>query len=257
MEQVNQINKALTKGASLKEDFAIANREFANATNYLSSAPLCIGTMAQLCLISTNRDFPLNDQENEMKFELLDCPNSFRACLYQVTAEVVTAFRQSHSSMDVVSRETVNVKGYLSQAAKILLRGTPIDIEDSFPVVMSRITQVATICEAETELVVDKYNNVIDIIDELVTASYGKLGDTEAKKNKAEYEKELAEMKKMQLEERKKKMEEELMDLKENEKKCQEAFAEAMDDIPSGWGRIGLNFVNGLAETVLGVATVG
>ena len=118
MEELNKVQDALTRKDSLKEDFELAHRQFADATNYLSAGPFCISTLAQLCLISTSRDFPLDKSKKE--FKVLTCPNSFRASLYQVTASTVTVFKESHSAMDVVRRETDNVKGYLGQALAIL-----------------------------------------------------------------------------------------------------------------------------------------
>ena len=110
----------------------MANRKFADATNYLSAGPICIGTLAQLCLISTSGDFSLDDSKKE--FKVLTCPNSFRASLYQVTASTVTAFMESHSAMDVVSRETDNVKGYLEQALAILFKVSNILIKLTYRV---------------------------------------------------------------------------------------------------------------------------
>lgn len=118
MEKAIAVQDGLAKGDALKEDFQLANQEFANATNYLTVGPICISTLGQLCLISTNRDFRLDDQK--MDFKILTNPSSFKACLYQVTSETVSAFKQSHSAMDVISRETSNVKGHMGQALQIL-----------------------------------------------------------------------------------------------------------------------------------------
>ena len=258
MEIVTKVQDTLTQKESLKEDFQLANREFANATNYLSAGPLCIGTMAQLCLISTNRDFSLNDQEGQkMEFKVLRDPRSFRACLYQVTSEAVDAFKQAHSAMDVVSRETGNVKGYLGQALKILFTGSSIDLEDSFPDVLNRISKVASTCEAEAEAVVKKYECVITVIDELVVAAYSKRNDTEAKKASAEHSKKMAQVKKGQLDERKKEMEQVMKECKEKEKECREELSKRMDEMPSGWDLIGMSIVSGLADTAMNIVTLG
>ena len=253
MEKIQGVLSNVTKGDSLKDDFAMANKEFANATNHLASAPLCISTMAQICLVATNRDFSIDDGR---KFEVLTSPESFRASLYQLSANVVNAFKQSHHAMDVVTRETNNVKGHLGLAMRILFQGTPVDLEDQFPTVLTRIERIATTCEEESQAVVEKFEHVIKIINEISEAAYVKKGKTEEAKDDAERNAEIAKLNKIFWEEQKKTVKAQLDKYEENEKELSKLLQEALDDVPSGWEMIGMKFVSGLAETVTNLSTL-
>ena len=57
-------------------------------------------------------------------------------------------------------------------------------------------------------------------------------------------------MYKKSAEEERKEAEERKKDFKDALKEAEENFKEASNDIPSGWGIIGMNFVEGLAKSV-------
>ncbi len=75
------------------------------------AAPVCLAIVGALNLIAASgQDFSLYSDE-KTKFEVLNWPGSFKACLHQVSSSVGTAFRFSHKNMDFIRLSMQRVPG--------------------------------------------------------------------------------------------------------------------------------------------------
>ena len=119
--------------------------------------------------------------------------------------------------------------------------------------VLNRISKVASTCETEAEKVVKRYEDVIDVIDELVQAAFATQMDSNAKKADAIHCKNIAQQKKDDLDQKRKNMKVLIEKYAKDEEKWTEDLAKRIDDMPSGWSAIGMGIVSGMAETAMGV----
>ncbi|CAB3978260.1 Hypothetical predicted protein [Paramuricea clavata] len=69
-----------------------------------------------------NGDFSLQDKENPIMFKHLMYPNSFRACLVQISNEGWKAFNLAHTNMDQIRLHSSNVDTHVRTAVKFLLK---------------------------------------------------------------------------------------------------------------------------------------
>ena len=119
--------------------------------------------------------------------------------------------------------------------------------------VLNRISKVASTCETEAEKVVKRYEDVIDVIDELVQAAFATQMDSNAKKADAIHCKNIAQQKKDDLDQKRKNMKMLIEKYAKDEEKWTKDLAKRIDDMPSGWSAIGMGIVSGMAETAMGV----
>ena len=85
---IQEVNKAIAnmnKGSDKKEELRMKLAAYSNWDRFLTPAPVSIALLGQLILVSADTDFSLQDKDNTIKFNLLKYPDSFRACLMQVS----------------------------------------------------------------------------------------------------------------------------------------------------------------------------
>ena len=67
-----------------------------NWAEFLTPAPLFIALLGQLMLVAGEKDFSLENQRPEEGFQFIQNPESFRACLVQVSNSGWRAFNEAH-----------------------------------------------------------------------------------------------------------------------------------------------------------------
>ena len=67
-----------------------------NWAEFLTPAPFSIALMGQLMLVAGEKDFSLENQRPEKGFQFIQHPESFRACLVQVSNSGWRAFNEAH-----------------------------------------------------------------------------------------------------------------------------------------------------------------
>ena len=88
---IQEVNKAIAnmnKGSDKKEEMRMKLAAYSNWDRFLTPAPLSIALLGQLILVSADADFSLEDKSKGIKFEKLKYPDSFRACLVQVSKRI-------------------------------------------------------------------------------------------------------------------------------------------------------------------------
>ena len=79
--------KNISKAKDIREEMELIVSPYANWEEFLVPAPMSICLLGQLILISTKTDFTLEKSQPKDGFLLLRWPNSFRACLVQVSSD--------------------------------------------------------------------------------------------------------------------------------------------------------------------------
>ena len=85
IQKVDQAIASINKGSDKKEELRMTLAPYSNWDNFLTPAPMTIALLGQLILVSADSDFSLQDQAKQIAFKHLQYPDSFRACLVQVS----------------------------------------------------------------------------------------------------------------------------------------------------------------------------
>ena len=96
---VADINKALIKsnsGGDKNETAVLMMSPSVNWAEFLTPAPMTIALLGHLLLIAGEKDFSLENQKPEKGFKFIEHPESFRACLVQVSNRGWRAFNEAH-----------------------------------------------------------------------------------------------------------------------------------------------------------------
>ena len=134
----------------------------------LLATPHSIAILGQLSVISTSIDFPINQGERK-NFEYLLHPDSFRACLAQISNMGREAFLTAHVGMDAIAIHTKRVPGYIEEVIEIFEEGEPDDMAD-VPLSLDGIKAVVDDCNKEAEKMVVAFDDVMKALSELQQA---------------------------------------------------------------------------------------
>lgn len=96
---VAKLDKALinaNSGDDKNETALLMMSPSVNWAEFLTPAPLSIALLGQLMLVAGEKDFSLENQRPEKGFQFIQHPESFRACLVQVSNTGWRAFNEAH-----------------------------------------------------------------------------------------------------------------------------------------------------------------
>ena len=215
-------------------------------------APTAVATLAQLAILSTShQDFPL--VEPARGFQRVNHPESFKACLMQVANEGYEAFNLAHVGMDEVRLATLGIPQDMKFVVQILMKGTDREVQLNLPRALAAIDRAADVCLVRSNEVVEKYESVRELIDELNETGMSTKGANEKEKAELELQRKNEELTKQYLEEEKAKAEAETAKLKEQLDKREKEYEDALESMPGPWTIFGLK----LAETGMELAESG
>lgn len=192
-QNLDKATASINKGVDKKEEMRLMMAPYANWDSFLSPAPLSIALLGQLILISSDADFSLQDKKESIKFEHLKYPDSFRACLVQVSNNGCDAFNKAHSSMDQIRLYSSNVDKHVQTAVRFLIAGSADDVESMVPVALRNIEGIADNCLDISTSVEKEFVAVMKMIAELLEACTRAKGQHEDDLKVAEVAREVAE----------------------------------------------------------------
>ncbi|XP_051784940.1 uncharacterized protein LOC114653829 isoform X8 [Erpetoichthys calabaricus] len=246
---------SISKAKDVRQETALLMKPYANWEEFLMPGPLSIAILGELVFISSNDDFSINKSPPIGGFKYIRYPDSFRACLMQVSNNGWVAFNEAHKNMDQIRLHSGNVPSYMKMAVKTLMQGNPDIVKALLPGQLKNIDDIATECTRLAMTTEEKFMGVILLIQEMLEACMNA---------KQFYEEDLKNIK-MKLEEAKikektAKLAEELSQqnldrLSKQLDEAQDQFKTSMDSLPSGWDLIGMNFVEGITESVSNLVT--
>ena len=238
-QELDKAIAGVNKGIDKKEEMRLMMAPYANWDTFLTPAPLSIALLGQLILISSDADFSLQDKKDSIKFEFLKYPDSFRACLVQVSNRGWDAFNKAHTSMDQIRLYSNNVDKHVKTAVKFLITGSAEDVQSMVPDALKNIDVIADDCLELATSVEKEFVAVMKLIAELLEACTRAKGQHEEDLKAAKIAHEVAEehMKAVQAEK-----EDVLSRRNEMEKQMKEAneeFKDAIKSMPGAWSIIG------------------
>lgn len=86
--------------------------------DFLSPAPATVAILGQLMAICTTTDFSLANKEPKDGFKYVKYPDSFRACLVQISSSGCDAFTNAHTHMDKIRLYITQFQGNVKDLFK-------------------------------------------------------------------------------------------------------------------------------------------
>ena len=212
----------------------------------LSQAPFVITSLGHLLLISAEKDFSLIEHTENAKFQYIKYPDSFRACLVQLSNNVWKAFDAAHHGMGRIHMKAINIDKDVEKAVHFIQEGTKKEL----PIVsqyLNNIEKQSTECVEAAESITDEFKEVANMMDELLEACSQSKGKYEDEQNKIQRKKDAALKKQEQIKKDKKELE------KRYEKEGNEVaeakikYDESVESYPSPWKIMLLSSIDGAA----------
>ncbi|XP_054834078.1 uncharacterized protein LOC129328815 [Eublepharis macularius] len=244
---------SVCKAQDVREDTELIMKPYANWEEYLMPAPLSIAILGNLIFISAGQgDFSINKNPPPRGFRYLRYPESFRACLCQVSNEGWHAFHEAHVNMDKIRLLTASIPGRMKLLVETLFQEVEV-VNAVLPGQLSSMKSIVTKCTTLAYNVKDKYKSVIFLIQELLEASTNaktahtrELEEVQTALRQAKIREEMATKHMKLAEEYYNKMQKQTEDTFKRYKK-------AMDDVPSGWEAIAMTIVENLGNAFAGL----
>ncbi|XP_058502482.1 uncharacterized protein LOC131470586 [Solea solea] len=251
--KIAETTQSLSTAAEMRETTKLLMQPKANWEEYLTPAPLSIAILGELVFISSNDDFSINKNPPAGGFKHIKYPDSFRACLMQICNSGWEAFNDAHNGMDRIRLHTSTIPNYIKTSVDILFNASDKVIETLLPDQLENIRSIADDCVEQATMVEKRYSDVISLIGELLEACvnaehfYGE--ELKEVKKKIKENKMREQTARMQNDQTKKAMQAMAKQMEE----AQDAYKQSMDSLPSGWEVIGMNFVDGIQSSVVGM----
>ncbi|XP_033858446.3 uncharacterized protein LOC117401739 [Acipenser ruthenus] len=240
----------ISKAEAVRKETELLMKPYANWEEYLMPGPLSIAILGELVFISSNTDFSINKNPPKGGFKYIKYPDSFRACLMQVSNSGWIAFNKAHKNMDQIRLHSNNVPSYMKMTVKTLLQDNNQIVQALLPGQLENIRTIADECTRLAESTENKFTDVILLIQEMLEACLNSkqcyeedVKEVQLKLEEAKLKKESAEKAKAMAEKNFGKMDKQLDEVHKQ-------FTSAMESMPNGWEMIGMSFVEGLTNTV-------
>ena len=238
-QELDKAIAGMNKGIDKKEEMRLMMAPYANWDTFLTPAPLSIALLGQLILISSDADFSLQDKKDSIKFEFLKYPDSFRACLVQVSNRGWDAFNKAHTSMDQIRLYSNNVDKHVKTAVKFLITGSAEDVQSMVPDALKNIEVIADDCLELATSVEKEFVAVMKLIAELLEACTRAKGQHEEDLKAAKIAREVAEEHMKAVKEEKQQAVSRRNEMEKQMKEANEEFKDAIKSMPGAWDIIG------------------
>lgn len=241
------------KAQDAREDTESIMTPYANWEEYLMPAPLSIAILGNLIFISAGQgDFSMNKNPPRHGFKYLRYPESFNACLCQVSNEGWHAFNEAHVNMDQIRLLTARIPGRMKLMVETLFQEVDM-VNAMLPGQLENMKSIVTKCTTLAYNVKDKYKSVICLIQELLEACINaksvhtrELEEVEITLRQAKIKEEMATKNMKMAEEYCNKMQKQTED-------SFKRYKQAMDNVPSGWEAIAMTVVENLGNAFAGL----
>ncbi|XP_041059733.1 uncharacterized protein LOC121286762 [Carcharodon carcharias] len=245
-----------TKAEEVRRDNMLIMQPYANWEEFLMPAPMSIAILGELIIISSVSDFPVNKHTPDRQYKYIKYPESFRACLMQVSNQGWKSFNLAHTNMDQVRLHSQSVPTHLKNTVKTLMEGDQQALQKILPLQLSSIKAVADECLGLAQEVEQSFSSVTDLIHELLEACTSAKGVYEAESKEVQHSLEEAKLRKATAENEKRLVEEYFTSMNKKVEEAHDAYRAALGSAPSEWGIVGMfaveNSINMVSNLVSG-----
>ncbi|XP_072371533.1 uncharacterized protein [Scyliorhinus torazame] len=256
---VANINSAFlkqTKAEAVRRDNMLMMQPYANWEQFLMPAPMSIAILGELIIISSVSDFSVNRHTPDRQYTHIKYPESFRACLMQVSNQGWKSFNLAHKNMDQIRLHSQSVPTHMKNTVKTLMQGDQRALEKILPLQLGSIKAVADECLGLAQEVEQTFASVTDLIHELLEACTSAKGAYEAESQEVARSLEEAKLRKATTEKVKRQVEEYFTRMNYQVEDAHDAYKKALESAPSEWGVMGMfaveNSINVVGNLVSG-----
>lgn len=250
---VADLNKALinSNSGSDKNDMAVLMMSpSVNWAEFLTPAPMTIALLGQLMLIAGEKDFSLENQKPEKGFKHIEHPESFRACLVQVSNTGWRAFNEAHKNMDAIRLYSAQVPDRVKKVVRILVQGSQEDVKDIVPIELGKIERNSEECLRLAQSVEKKFEHVMDLTGELLEVSTAARGYYKKNQEEIQLKRDIALAKEKAAREKVKSAKEQQEKLQKDVQEAKRSWERAVDSMPSGWDILGMEVVETIVHGI-------
>ena len=255
-QELDKAIAGMNKGIDKKEEMRLMMAPYANWDTFLTPAPLSIALPGQLILTSSDADFSLQDKKDSIKFEFLKYPDSFRACLVQVSNRGWDAFNKAHTSMDQIRLYSSNVDKHVKTAVKFLVAGSAEDVQSMVPDALKNIERIADDCLELATSVEKEFVAVMKIIAELLEACTRAKGEHEEDLKAAKIAREVAEERMKAVQAEKEEASSRRNEMVKRMKEANEEFKNSIKSMPGALDVIGKACADTIISTTRAVGSI-
>jgi hypothetical protein len=145
-----------------------------NVKEQLSAAPMALRVLCQLCTVAAKgQDFsliPKNQSYNATLYPSLTNLTSFKSCLSDVGNATTEALMDGYLTMDFFFRQQIQMGPLMSKVEKLLVEGSPKEIKQMMPIYLRGPTRITKEGEKKIEETIKKFNFVIQVLEQLISA---------------------------------------------------------------------------------------
>ncbi|XP_067881679.1 uncharacterized protein [Heterodontus francisci] len=253
------INSAFLKHTKVEEvrrDNMLMMQPYANWEEFLMPAPMSIAILGELIIISSTGDFPVNKHTPERQYKHIKYPESFRACLMQVSNYGWKTFNLAHKNMDQIRLHSQSVPTHLKNTVKTLMQGDQQILEKILPLQLGSIKAVADDCLGLAQEVEKDFSALTDLIHELLEACSSAKGAYQDESKKVHQALEEAKCRKATAEKAKRQVDEYFTRMNKEMEEAHNAYKNTLESAPSEWGVMGMfaveNSINLVSNLVTG-----
>ena len=252
MASPDDVISKINKGQDKKDDMMLMISSQANWDQFLTPAPLAISLLGELILVSTKTDFSLTERPPTDGFKYLRHPDSFRACLVQVSNDGWSAFNEAHTNMDQIRLHSSNVEKHVKNAVKFLIGGSPDEVERMVPMSLNKVREIADSCLDLAIGMEDQFVNVIHVTGELLESCTAVTGTYEQRYKDTETALVMAKKQKEVVERSRDEMKERCAIFQKDIEEAHKDFKEAMTQIPTGARAVAYSLTGGVLNGING-----
>lgn len=238
------------------KDFNRQVSSYANWGKLLTPAPMAISLLGELVFISANVDFKLGSKMPIGGFKYLKYPDSFRACLVQISNSGWQAFNEAHGSMDQIRLMSGTVDTHVKEAIRIISKCEPLEIDKMLPHVLKSIDDIANESLNLAKHIEEKFGNVMDLTGELLEVSTNKKTDHEEKVRQIKAEQMDTQFSIQHDTQLKQSHEDRLKNMEKRIDRAQKDYEDAVKNQPGAVSILGLSFAEGLVDAVRNITSL-
>lgn len=198
---------------------------------FLFPAPASIAILGQLMAIATTIDFSLDKNEPREGFKNVKQPESFRACLVQISTYSCDAFTTADKNMDKIRLYCMQLQGHVKDLVGIIRKGSTNEKRTLAPIYLEEMMNKAETCfelARDTESVFKVLTSLLSEVSVAATAAKGlhesRLADAKSHTKIIKFQTNFTELQKLEIDEEKRKVLDQLNEAKHK-------FDKAVDEI--------------------------
>ncbi|XP_041037954.1 uncharacterized protein LOC121274700 [Carcharodon carcharias] len=245
--KINNSIKVLSATEEIKTHLELIMKSHANWEEFLTAGPISIAILGELIFISAAEAFQVKLNVADKTFGFLRHPESFHACLLQVSDQGWKAFNKAHKNMDQIRLYSLTAPTHLASAVQVLSRDPKV-IKAMLPSRLKSIKRVADQCQGLAASVEEEFTSLIDLVQELLefcassrTEHHAALDKVKQTLAKAQFQKEAAEKEK-------KRVETQCSEVSVKLEEARAVYQKAVKMIPSGKNLVGVYVTQSLLD---------